>query len=67
MNAPQLQGEIVTRSLERTRMPDGKTGREEIERVNRQVRAFVAEKPLMAVLLALTTGYVVGRIISRVS
>jgi hypothetical protein len=42
-------------------------GRDEVERINRQVKAFVAERPVLAVFLALTAGYVVGRILSRAS
>jgi len=62
-----IQDNPITSSLEHVHLPDGRTGREELERVNRQVRAFVAEKPVMAVLLALTAGYVAGRIVSRLS
>ena len=40
-------------------------GRTEIERVNQQVKAFVAERPVLAVLMALTAGYVVGRLIAH--
>jgi hypothetical protein len=42
-------------------------GRAELGRVDRRVRKFVAEKPIMAVCLALATGYVVGRALSRLS
>jgi ElaB/YqjD/DUF883 family membrane-anchored ribosome-binding protein len=42
-------------------------GREDLERVNRRVKDFVAERPVAAVLIALATGYVVGRILSRVA
>jgi len=40
-------------------------GGAEIKRVDRELRSFVAERPVLAVLMALTAGYVVGRIISR--
>ncbi len=40
-------------------------GREELERLDRRVRTFVGEKPILAVCLALATGYVVGRVLSR--
>lgn len=42
-------------------------GREELERIDRRVRGFVAERPVTAVLLALATGYVVGRVLSRLA
>lgn len=40
-------------------------GREDLARLDRRVRTFVGEKPLLAVCLALATGYVVGRVLSR--
>jgi len=40
-------------------------GGAEIKRADRELRSFVAERPVLAVLMALTAGYVVGRIISR--
>ena len=65
MNAQGLQGgegpfEPIVEAVE------GLPGREELERVDRHVRSFVAERPVLAVLLALTAGYVVGRVISRI-
>lgn len=66
MNAPDVRAEIteaIEPYVDLERIP----GREELERVNQRVRGFVAERPVMAVLLALATGYVVGRIISRVA
>jgi hypothetical protein len=62
-----MQENVISSSLERIHLPDGRTGREELDRINRQVRTFVADKPVAAVLLALTAGYVVGRIVSRLS
>ncbi len=41
-------------------------GREDLERLDRSVRRFVADRPVTAVLLALGTGYVVGRVLARV-
>jgi hypothetical protein len=41
-------------------------GREDLERLDRSVRRFVADRPVTAVLLALATGYVVGRVLARV-
>jgi hypothetical protein len=68
MNAPW------TRELERSPSPqpiadalDGVLGHAEIERVNRQVKAFVVERPVFAVLMALTAGYAIGRLFSRAS
>jgi len=46
---------------------DSVPGREELERVDQQVRTFITERPFFAVLMALTAGYVAGRIISRVA
>ncbi|MEW6268119.1 MAG: hypothetical protein AB1689_02330 [Thermodesulfobacteriota bacterium] len=66
MSAQSTQSGIVSSSLEHIHLREGRTGREELERLDRQVRDFVTEKPLMAVLLALTAGYVVGRIVSRI-
>jgi len=66
MSAQGMEGNVVASSLDRIRLRDGRTGREELERIDRRVRTFVTEKPLMAVLLALTAGYVVGRVISRI-
>lgn len=42
-------------------------GREELERMDRRVRAFVGERPVLAVCLALATGYVVGRVLTRLA
>jgi hypothetical protein len=42
-------------------------GRDELQRMDRRVRTFVAERPVAAVLIALATGYFVGRVLSRVS
>src|SRR5690606_15203583 len=66
MSAQSTHGGILWSSLEHTQLRDGTTGREELERLDRQVRNFVTEKPLMAVMLALAAGYVVGRIVSRI-
>jgi len=44
-----------------------RSGGDELARLNGQVKTFVAERPLLAVLMALGAGYVVGRIISRAS
>jgi hypothetical protein len=59
----------VERSIKSAAEPliDSVPGRQDLERVDQQVRTFVADRPFLAVLLALTTGYVVGRIISRVA
>jgi hypothetical protein len=38
--------------------------REDLEAMNRQVKRFVSERPVLAVFLALSAGYVLGRIIS---
>ena len=37
----------------------------ELERIDREVRAFVKERPILALLGAITTGYLVGRILRR--
>jgi hypothetical protein len=66
MNAPEL-AEQVSEALEPYVDLENIPGRDEIERVDRRVRAFVAERPLAAVLIALATGYVVGRVLTRVS
>ncbi|HEY8517648.1 MAG TPA: hypothetical protein VIS07_19240 [Candidatus Binatia bacterium] len=66
MSAQSTHGGILSSSLEHIQLRDGTTGREELERLDRQVRNFVTEKPLMAVMLALAAGYVVGRIVSRI-
>jgi hypothetical protein len=66
MTTGGMQDNPIASSLERIHLPDGKTGREEIDRINRRVRTFVAQKPVAAVLLALAAGYVVGRVVSRV-
>lgn len=42
-------------------------GRAEFEQADRRVRAFVTERPIAAVCLALATGYVVGRLFARLS
>jgi hypothetical protein len=39
--------------------------RAEIDQIDEQVRAFVRERPVMAVLSAVGIGYVVARIFSR--
>lgn len=54
----------MERSAQAT-ITDALPHRDELERVNRQVKRFVAERPVLSVFLALTAGYVVGRIISR--
>lgn len=62
-----MQENVIASSLDRLHLPDGRTGREELDRLDQQVRRFVAERPVAAVLLALAAGYVVGRIVSRLS
>ncbi len=62
-----MQENVITSSLDRLQLPDRRTGREELQRIDQQVRRFVAERPVTAVLLALATGYLVGRIVSRLS
>jgi hypothetical protein len=37
----------------------------EIERIDREVRAFVKERPILALLGAIATGYLAGRILRR--
>jgi hypothetical protein len=37
----------------------------ELERMDRELRAFVKERPILALLGAMTTGYLVGRILRR--
>ena len=66
MNAQQLTENVADKLdtyVDLERLP----GREDLERVNRRVQDFVAERPVAAVLIALATGYVVGRILSRVA
>lgn len=64
MNAP---GAIREADAPTPIRPQIESATGELERINRQVRTFVTEKPVVAVLLALTAGYVTGRIISRLS
>jgi hypothetical protein len=66
MTASGTEGNLVAGSLDRIHLRSGRTGREELERIDRRLRDFVTERPLTAVLLALSAGYVVGRIISRI-
>ncbi|MFN8602357.1 MAG: hypothetical protein U0842_17980 [Candidatus Binatia bacterium] len=66
MNAQDVR-EQVTEALEPYVDLDRLPGREEVERMDRTVRSFVAERPVTAVLLALATGYVVGRVLSRIA
>lgn len=66
MNAHDVReqvGEALEPYVDLDRLP----GREEIQRIDRSVRTFVAERPVTAVLLALATGYVVGRVLSRIA
>jgi len=64
MSAPKMNEDLATR-LEPVPALERLPGREELERIDRHVRSFVTERPVLAVLMALTAGYVVGRIISR--
>jgi ElaB/YqjD/DUF883 family membrane-anchored ribosome-binding protein len=64
MNAPELR-EQVAEALEPYVDLEHLPGRDEIERVDRRVRGFVAERPFAAVLMALAAGYFVGRVLSR--
>lgn len=66
MNAQHLR-EQVSETLEPYVDVDHLPGRQEIERLDRGVRSFVSERPVTAVLLALATGYVVGRVLSRIA
>ena len=44
----------------------GNEVRSEFERVDRQLRAFVQERPVVALLSAIAAGYLFGRILRRV-
>ena len=44
----------------------GNEVRSEFERVDKQFRAFVQERPVVALLSAIAAGYVMGRILRRV-
>lgn len=66
MNAAGVR-EQVGEALEPYVDLDQIPGREELERLDRRVRSFVAERPVAAVLIALAAGYAVGRVLSRVS
>lgn len=66
MNAHDVR-EQVSEALEPYVDLERLPGREEIERIDRSVRGFVSERPVTAVLLALATGYVVGRVLSRIA
>jgi hypothetical protein len=66
MNAQDVR-EQVSEALEPYVDLERLPGRDELERIDRSVRGFVAERPVTAVLLALATGYVVGRVLSRIA
>lgn len=40
--------------------------RSQVERLDEEVRGFVKERPIMALLSAVAAGYVAGRILRRV-
>jgi hypothetical protein len=63
MNAPGLRP--VEAPAPQPSTLEALPGGAEIKRADRELRSFVAERPVLAVLMALTAGYVVGRIISR--
>ena len=65
MNAQHLREEVAD-TLEPYVDLENLPGREELDRVNRRVHEFVAERPVASVLIALAAGYVMGRILSRV-
>jgi len=70
MRAEQMVNEIDRESSVTARaeaVVDSLPGRAEVAEMDRRVRSFVSEKPLVAVCLALATGYVVGRVLSRLS
>lgn len=66
MNAHDVR-EQVSEALEPYVDVERLPGREDIERLDRRVRGFVSERPVTAVLIALATGYVVGRVLARVA
>lgn len=65
MTAAGLTEREEGRSPQRPGGTQAVAGRKELEQLDREVRKFVSERPVLSVALALTAGYVVGRIVSR--